>query len=204
MVKQSRSGPVMHAVLDAVVERLMAGDEGLIRIPEICEATGVNYGSVYHHFGSREGVIDAAYDSIYSMLIEQDIASLRLINESARTREEFIEAIRPVLKRFSSSQGHTAEQEMRVRILAAALTRADLRVAISITQTRLADELRRIIEFGQEREFLRSDVSAHYIALCLRAIMFGRTVIYVSFPPIDDHEWEKMMSVVMAQLLSPF
>ena len=204
MVKQSRSGPVMQAVLDAVVERLMASDEGLIRIPEICEATGVNYGSVYHHFGSREGVIDAAYDVIYATLIEQDIASLRMINDSARTREEFIEAIRPVLKRFSSGHGHTAEQEIRVRILAAALTRADLRTAIGKTQTRLADELMRIIEFGQEREWLRSDVSAHYIAMCLRAIMFGRTIVYVSFPPIDDHEWEKMMNVVIGQMLSPF
>ena len=64
MTKQSRSVPVMQAVLDAVAERLMAGDELLIRIPEICEATGVNYGSVYHHFGSREGVIDAAYNMI--------------------------------------------------------------------------------------------------------------------------------------------
>ena len=35
----------MQAVFDAVAERLMAGDELLIRIPEICEATGVNYGS---------------------------------------------------------------------------------------------------------------------------------------------------------------
>ena len=50
MTKQSRSVPVMQAVLDAVAERLMAGDELLIRIPEICEATGVNYGSVTNHF----------------------------------------------------------------------------------------------------------------------------------------------------------
>jgi AcrR family transcriptional regulator len=63
----------MQAVLDAVAERLMAGDELLIRIPEICEATGVNYGSVYHHFGSREGVIDAAYDVIFTRLVEEDI-----------------------------------------------------------------------------------------------------------------------------------
>ena len=202
MVKQSRSGPVMQVVLDAVVERLMTGDEVLIRIPEICEATGINYGSVYHHFGSREGVIDAAYYAIYTRLINEDISSLRMINESASTREEFIDAIRPVLRRFSPGQD-VAKQEIRVRILAAALTRPDLRVSIGLAQTRLADELMRVIEFGQDREWLRSDVSAHYIGLCLRAIVFGRTVVYASFPPIDDHEWERMMNVIFTQMLSP-
>jgi AcrR family transcriptional regulator len=203
MVKQSRSGPVMQAVLDAVVERLMTGDEALIRIPEICEATGINYGSVYHHFGSREGVIDAAYLAIYTRLINEDIDSLRMINESATSREEFIDAIRPVLKRFSPGHDEAAKQEIRVRILAAAITRPELRVSIGLAQTRLADELMRVIEFGQDREWLRSDVSAHYIGLCLRAIMFGRTVVYVSFPPIDDHEWERMMNVIFSQMLSP-
>ena len=52
----------------------MEGDEGTIRIPEICEATGVNYGSVYHHFGSRDGVIDAAYSYLFSTIVEEEIA----------------------------------------------------------------------------------------------------------------------------------
>jgi hypothetical protein len=125
-----------------------------------------------------------------------------MINESASTREEFIDAIRPVLRRFSPGQD-VAKQEIRVRILAAALTRPDLRVSIGLAQTRLADELMRVIEFGQDREWLRSDVSAHYIGLCLRAIVFGRTVVYASFPPIDDHEWERMMNVIFTQMLSP-
>jgi len=32
----------MQAVLDEVGRRLVSGDESQIRIPEICEATGVN------------------------------------------------------------------------------------------------------------------------------------------------------------------
>ena len=80
----------MQAVLDAVAERLMAGDELLIRIPEICEATGVNYGSVYHHFGSREGVIDAAYNMIFSRLVEEDIRTFHQVNETVQSLEEYI------------------------------------------------------------------------------------------------------------------
>src|ERR1700685_4669029 len=105
MTKQSRSAPVMRAVLEAVSERLMVSDEILIRIPEICESTGVNYGSVYHHFGSREGVIDAAYSLIFSKMVEEDLVSLRQINESLESFDEYVDAIRPVLERISTGEG---------------------------------------------------------------------------------------------------
>src|ERR1700722_2778021 len=97
MTKQSRSVPVMQAVLDAVAERLMAGDELLIRIPEICEATGVNYGSVYHHFGSREGVIDAAYNEIFSRLFAEDIATFRDSMNDAGSFDEYTQNMMPLV-----------------------------------------------------------------------------------------------------------
>ena len=50
----------MRTLLEAVAEPLCDGDESRLRIPDICAASGVNYGSIYHHFGSREGVIGAA------------------------------------------------------------------------------------------------------------------------------------------------
>jgi len=65
-------------------------DESLIRIPDVCKATGVNYGSVYHHFGSREGVIDAAYNVLFSKLAEEDIHLLREVSDSATTLDEYM------------------------------------------------------------------------------------------------------------------
>jgi len=62
----------MQAVLEAVEARLMTTDESLIRIPDICDETGINYGSVYHHFGSREGVIDAAYIKMFNEFMDED------------------------------------------------------------------------------------------------------------------------------------
>src|SRR3984957_15778446 len=103
MTKQSRSAPVMQAVLDAVADRLIAGDELAIRIPEICDATGVNYGSVYHHFGSREGVIDAAYHQMFAKLAEEDLATLQYVSVSAKTFEEYLVAMQGLIGTFASS-----------------------------------------------------------------------------------------------------
>lgn len=202
MAKQSRSVPVMRTVLEAVAERLMEGDEILIRIPEICESTGVNYGSVYHHFGSREGVIDAAYSLIFSRLVEDDIVALAQVNESADTFDEYVDAIRPVLERISFGPERLARRAMRSRIVAAALTRPDLRALIARDQSRLTNELLRIANYGQQRGWMRRDVSGNSIAILMQAVALGRTMDDLALIPMSDIEWEQTLVAFFMEMMN--
>jgi AcrR family transcriptional regulator len=192
----------MRAVLEAVSERLMVSDEILIRIPEICESTGVNYGSVYHHFGSREGVIDAAYNLIFSQIVEEDLVSLRQINESLETFDDYVDAIRPVLERISTGEGRVVRRAIRSRIVAAAITRPELRMLIGANQARLTEELLRIAQFAQLRGWMRRDVSAHSIAMLMQAVMLGRTLDDISSDPLSDGEWEQTLVSLFMEMLN--
>ena len=183
----------MQAVLDEVCEQLMVTDESLIRIPDVCKATGVNYGSVYHHFGSREGVIDAAYNVLFSKLAEEDIQVLRDISDTATTLDEYITSLAPLVERFSSGPDRLKRRSIRVRIVAASITRPELKVLIGLTQTRLTDELIRLVQFGQDRRWLRNDLSARSIAVALQVLTFGRILDDVSLNPIDTKDWEFSM-----------
>ena len=201
VVKQRRSIPVMNSVLDAVAERLVAGDETQIRIPEICEATGVNYGSVYHHFGSREGVIEAAYVMIFSELVDVDIAWLDQLSMSADTFDDFVSAVAPLVEVMSSGERRRERRALRLRIVAAAQTRPELHALIGETQVRITEGLTKVVEYGQERGWLRTDLSAHSIAVLMQAMVFGRSLDDVSSSPIDDVEWGMAMTVVFAELV---
>jgi AcrR family transcriptional regulator len=202
MAKQNRSAPVMQAVLDAVGERLMKADESLIRIPEICEATGVNYGSVYHHFGSREGVIDAAYHQMFTKLAEEDIATLQLVSVSSQTFEEYLVSLQGLIGTFASSDERRARRALRARIVAAAMMRPELRELIGETQSRLTIELRSIVEFGQQRQWLNRDLSAHSIAVLIQVLLVGRTLDDVSTSPIDNALWESSMATLLSVIIA--
>jgi AcrR family transcriptional regulator len=203
MTKQSRSASVMQTVLDAVAERLMTSDEIAIRIPEICEATGVNYGSVYHHFGSREGVIDATYDMMFTTMAEQDVASLKLISHAAQSFEEYVASLQGVIGTFASGPERRARRAIRVRIIAAAMTRPDLKERIGNSQIRITAELAHLVEYGQERGWLRHDMPAHSIAVIVQVLLVGRTVDDISMQPIDDDEWSTSMQFLLSDLVSP-
>lgn len=201
MVKQRRSAPVVQAVLDAVIERLLVNDETSIRIPEICTATGVNYGSIYHHFGSREGVIDAAYVSMFSSLVEQDIAMLRHLFEDATTLEEYLSGLEPILTRYSSNEERVARLALRVRILAACATRPAMRDAIGLAQARLTNELSAIVERGQEAGWILPNVSTHAVAVFLQSLLFGRIQDDMSILPLRDDDWQQLMRVTLFSLV---
>ena len=191
----------MQTVLEAVAERLMEADEMLIRIPEICEATGINYGSVYHHFGSREGVIDAAYDMIFSRLVEEDLRGLRQVNETVQSLDEYIAVMRPIVATLSSGPQRKARRALRMRIVAAASTRPELEALIGATQARLTEDLRRLTEFAQERQWLRDDISARFLAVLFQILIFGRTLDDISNDPIEEDVWGSSLSLLFVELL---
>lgn len=202
MAKQARSLAVMAIVLEAVAERLMAGDETLIRIPEICEATGVNYGSVYHHFGSREGVIDAAYNLMFTRLVTEDLENVTKVMENASTFDEYVLGIIPIISTVSSGEDRRARRALRVRIVAAATTRLELRVLIAHSQAENTKTLVRLVRFGQEQGWLRRDVDAHFIAVLLQILLFGRVIDDVSLTPISDDLWERNATVLFLSMFT--
>jgi AcrR family transcriptional regulator len=61
------------AILDAAEKRLVAAGPGAIRLQEVAADVGVSHPTVLHHFGSREGLVEAvvvrALDSLKAVLL---------------------------------------------------------------------------------------------------------------------------------------
>ncbi len=201
--KQARSIAVMNSVITAVAERLMDTDESLIRIPDICDATGVNYGSVYHHFGSREGVIDAAMVRIFTDLIRTDVESMTKILGGSKTKSEFAISMAQLFSSINSDPARLPRRQMRARIVAAALARPALREEIGAVQSEVTDVLTGLCAEGQVRGWLRTDVSARMMAVLMMATNIGRTVDDISAHPIDSEEWDTGVQIIFASFLTP-
>jgi len=193
----------MQTVLDAVTERLRELDESSIRIPDICEQTGINYGSVYHHFGSREGVIDEAYAKIFTDLVDEDIARIHEVLESeVTTLPEFLAAMRPLMEGYSGSEQLRKRRTLRMRAIAASWTRPSLQLAISQAQVRVTSELMKVVERGQQLGFVRRDLTAHAIAVLMQSVVFGRSLDDLSPWPVGDVEWEFATGALLSNLLN--
>jgi AcrR family transcriptional regulator len=198
--KQSRSAPVIAKAVEAVAERLLTEDEALIRIPEICESTGVNYGSVYHHFGSREGLIDAAYVFLFEKYAREDVDKLLEIAQKAQTREEFLAGMRGVMRASIGNSDRVQRRQIRIRILAAALVRPALQELVAETQDGVTDTLAEMVTIAQNNGWFRHDLDARAIAVMFQVVVLGRVLDDVSGHPVSEEQW----GPVVARALTTF
>src|SRR5271165_6132693 len=67
------------AILDAAEQRLVASGPAGIRLQEVAADVGLSHPTVLHHFGSREGLVEAvvarALDSLHAGLLQAVRAS---------------------------------------------------------------------------------------------------------------------------------
>jgi hypothetical protein len=103
---------------------------------------------------------------------------------------------------FASSDERRARRALRARIVAASMMRPELRTLIGETQSRLTAELGSIVEYGQQREWLNHDLSAHSVAVLIQVLLVGRTLDDVSMTPIDNAEWETSMATLLGVIIA--
>jgi AcrR family transcriptional regulator len=199
MAKQSRSQLTMAKVVDEVTKRLIEGDESDIRIPEICEASGVNYGSVYHHFGNRQGVINAAYARLFEDLADVDIQIIEGMIDQITNFDEFAAVTYHMFTEVVGDEKRKRERYIRLRIFATCQTEPDLKEAIAGIQKKITDRIANVIAVFIKNGWMRSDVDPLEVAVAVQTITFGRLMDEHSSTPLSDLMWNGMLQSLLYQ-----
>lgn len=187
-------------VLDVVVDLLETGGEAAVRIDGVRDRSGVSIGSIYHHFGDRDGLIAAAQVRRFSRYAEAEIAALSDIVQRAATGTAFRRAIR-AMTLHTSSELRVAERWIRIGVLASTVGREEMRDEIRRLQTHLMDAFQAHVAQGQARGFFRSDLDARAIAQFVEAYSLGRALNEVDDHPVADGDWQRVVWAALEGLL---
>jgi len=199
-IRAERSVETRNRVLAVALEQLEAGGEAAVRIDEIRDRSGVSIGSIYHHFGDREGVIAAAQLRRFARFAEVDVRALADVVEQSADIEEFRSNVRR-LTLGSRSQLRTDRRWGRIGVLASTTGRDDLRADIEQIQTRLTDGFAAHVAQGQARGFFRSDLDARAIAVFIEAYTLGLVLNDIDARGIDETGWQQVVWTVIDALI---
>ena len=191
-VRSRRSRDTRERVLVVVVEQLEAGGEAAVRLDDVRDSSGVSVGSIYHHFGDRDGLIAAAQLSRFVRYAEVEIAALSTIVERAASLDEFRSSVRK-LTLHTSSALRASQRWGRIGVLGSSIGRGQLAQEVRAVQTRLTDEFQAHVAQGQARGFFRSDLDARAIALFIEAYSLGHIINDVDERPVAEHDWEQVV-----------
>ena len=189
--KQSRARHTVSLVVDAARRALQSSGESAVRVQEISVATGVSIGSIYHHFGDREGLIRAAYLDQFISSVTADIDRLKAWSVSVTSTAELREQYASMLEFLNHHYSELPLAE-RAAIVGNALARPELKEAISAAQTRLVDGLTEVMTNLREAKVLKEHLVPRAAAQVILGLLHGRVIAELDNDgSVTGEDWNK-------------
>ena len=197
MEQPERSEDSRQAVLDAVCRRLWDHDEAKIRIADVCHETGLSSSVIYNYFRSRQGLIDAAYLSIYRDITEGVVANTRLVADEVTTTDEFIDNLRRMITDPFRRKEFESRRHMRLRITTAAISRSSMQHEFAAIQHEFLGGLATLFAEMQNRGAAGTLLTPDQLAIMFEVCVLLRSFTDIALEPLDDEEWLSMLATVL-------
>lgn len=174
-------------LLDAAMRALDDDGESGFRVEQVIETAGASASSLYHHFGNRDGLIDAARAVAFSRQAAEDVETIRLALHGVSDREEFL-ARMDAITRLVASDDRAPVRRRRLAILGRAASRPELWEALQREQRAVTDGLAQVILDGQRSGLVRPELDARALAQFVLGYAFGRVLGDLDAEPLDAEE----------------
>ena len=197
---QERAVPTVQAVLNATIQMLEDGGEAAVRLDEVLRVSGISRGSLYHHFGSREGLIEAARLAQFTRSVNEDIAVLRQAILDSPSKETLSKRLRVITEAVGSIE-RKHQRLFRISILASAYGRPTLERALGDEQKLVTNQIADLVSQSQERGWIRTDVNPRAVASFIQAYSLGRVLVDIDPDRASDDDWFDVVSIAVEHLL---
>lgn len=187
-------------LLRAAIAVLASEGERAIRVRDIAAQAGVTEPSLYHFFGSREGLIIAAQVTRFR---EEQLEGLQRFADAVHasaTLEDFITSVRAVLAwAYRPERRHA--RSTRIDVLGSAQSRPELATELAAAQREVNERLADTLRFAQARGWVRQDVDCTVLAVWIMGQISGRVFIEIDPELADSTEWDQ---ISIAAVLAAF
>ena len=166
------SAETRRRILDETIKVIEADGDPAVRVAKVAHAAGVTQGMVTYHFRTRSRLVAEAHAERFAATVTGDITVAIEAVKTITTRAQAADLIAN-LTRAVVSKARAESRRIRISVLGYAVTDRELAEQITAIQTRLFDEFATVFELGQERGFIRSDVSPRALVTVVSAYSLG-------------------------------
>jgi AcrR family transcriptional regulator len=200
--KQARALETIAAVLEVTRGLIDAHGEQGVRLDEVQRRSGVSSGSIYHHFGDRDGLIAAAQVDRFDRAVRDDARGLVDNLYGAATRgdpEVYLDEVRKQSATVVVPE-RSAIRWARVTALASAWHRPDLMAALGESFSGLVETLFDGARQLQGLGVLNADLDPRGVAIFSQIHSLGLLLNDLDPRPVSDEDWVHLMQHLVISL----
>lgn len=192
-----RGANTVERALTVVAEILDRGGEAALRLADVSRRSSVSVGSLYHHFGSREGLVNAARERQFRLSLPRESADEIAYLGGSNSPTEFLQRFDELL-RASDTPERDAGRRRRFEMIGAAASRPGHLGGIVTLQTSYLDQWEGLVRSLQERGWIRTDAPPRAIALFMHSCSMSRVLRELDEDPVDAQVWRNMLCQTVA------
>jgi len=157
-------------------------------LDDVLRRSKTSKGSLYHHFGSKNGLIVATQSNMMSQDIGRDNQNLRSFVEAAKSKDEMI-AILDLAIQHGLNPDSAQIRKRRIQALALAQHDKNLALQLKSDQIEAIDYLAGTLKIAQDRSYFAPSVSCHGFAYWIQGAVFGYLLLEISEEDHLKDEW---------------
>ena len=192
------TNPSRRALLDTAVAMLRDRGPDGFTVDEVLIESGTSSSSLYHHFGSRQGLLVAAQEESYRRLARsEDRGNLRGGYE-ATTTEEFLAYVGDQLERIVTDPANRTVRQTRLQVAARSFGSAELAAQMAAVQENMIDVIAAMYDDAKARGLINKRLDTRAYAAWFHGMTLGRTVTEAG--QVDTRAW---LEVAIPAALAP-
>lgn len=189
---------IRESILDEAVEAVAGGGEASLRVHDIARKVGCSVSALYVHYGSREGLAEAALIERYRRQAHDGDTLAEQLHH-AKSVSAVKKAISAHVQRLCSDT-HAPVHLARAELLVAARTRPAARAALTESEQVRQRALVEAIRAVRERGLVRRDVDLEATATLVRSWSMSQALVHTEGRGADTR-WAKVLSRTLEGLL---
>lgn len=198
MSGSGETNPSRRALLDTAVAMLRDRGPDGFTVDEVLIESGTSSSSLYHHFGSRQGLLVAAQEESYLRLARSEDRRNLEGGYKATTTEEFLDYVVHQLERIVTDPANRAVRQTRIQVAARSFGSAELAAQTAAVQEKMIDVIAAMYDDAKARGLIDVALDTRAYAAWFHGMTLGRTVTEAG--PVDTRAW---LEVAIPAALAP-
>jgi len=182
-VQGAQRHPTAQALVDAAVEQMDETGEAAIHIKSVLEASGVAYGSLYHHFRDREDLVCEAIAERYVRSVRLGLTAFAEQAMVVTTPAEVRDLLRSEMARLDDATLRL-QRRRRLNAFGSAMFRPEVLDRIAAAQATYFHRAGSILAVLQERGLIHPSIDVRSFAAWYLSLVLSRA--FVEIDPAGD------------------
>jgi len=165
-----------QALLETAITMLGERGPDGFTVDQVLVDSGASSSSLYHHFGSRQGLLAAAQGEIYlRFALGEDRRNL-VPGLDATTAEDFLRYIAEQLERAVTEPENRVVRRARLLSAALSLSSVELAAQTLVVQEAMFDAIAAVLDDASARGLINPELDARAYCAWFHGMIIGRTV----------------------------